>query len=405
MRAALQHLAAAANEINTVDVSSLSAGELRELLVAVQQHLDQLQVAHARALQHGQDTGAWLGTGARSMSAWLSDHTGAAYGESLRKIRLADTLERSPELRSALHHGTVSRATAEAMFEAVCAAPTSDALSDLVSAVAGLDPKRAKPHIERWRLEHTTETPEQQHERRWLRRSFTHTGIDDGMIAGSWRLPVLEAREVLAAISHLAGKPCEEDGRSTEQRMADGFIQLGVAYSKGTLTGGREAPTLLVTVSAETLAGLSNEPGHTAHGDPVSAHQVRHLAEDALVRRVVLSNQRVVELGTAQRFATDHQFHALVARDGGCRWPGCDLPATWCEVDHLVPAHQGGPTTLENLVLWCRHHHHEKHRPGVEVLGDAHHLQLRLPSGTVLQCPPRTHQHRSAHAPPASAAA
>lgn len=401
MRRALELLATAADEIDTVNVSALSALELRQLLAAVQQHLDRVQVAQARALQQGQDTGAWIGTGARSMSAWLSDHTGAAYGESLRKIRLADTLERAPELRTALHEGTVSRATAEAMFDAVCSAPDSEARAQLVHAVSGLDPKRAKPEIERWRLEHSTETPEQRDARRWLRRSFTHGGVEDGMISGAWRLPVLEAREVLAAVSHLAGKPCELDERSTEQRMADGLVQLCAAYSKGTLTGGREAPTLLVTVSADTLAGLSDEPGYTSHGDPVAAHHLRHLADDALIRRVVMSDQRVVELGTAQRFATDHQFHALTARDGGCRWPGCDIPATWCDVDHLIPAHAGGPTLLENLVLWCRHHHHEKHRPGVTVLGDAHHLHLRLADGTTLFCPP----HAAAHARPAPAAA
>ncbi|MFM7253289.1 MAG: hypothetical protein ACKO27_09540, partial [Ilumatobacteraceae bacterium] len=43
---------------------------------------------------------------------------------------------------------------------------------------------------------------------------------------------------------------------------------------------------------------------------------------------------------------------------------------------------------LDNLVLWCSHHHHRKHDAGVEVLGDAHHLQLRLADGTVIDCPP-----------------
>lgn len=389
MHAALELLANAADELEALHVASLAPAEVRSLLATVQHHLDRVQVSHARALQHGQDSGAWIGTGARSMSAWLSEHTGAAYGESVRKIRLADTLDRCAELRTAVQHGEVSRATAEVMFDAVCSAPDAQSLSVLVHRVSGLDPKRAKPAMEQWMLEHSPESPEQREERRWLARSFTHSGVADGMIAGSWRLPVLEAREVLAAVSHLAGKPSEEDGRSTEQRMADGLMQLCAAYSKGTITGGREAPTLLVTVSAETLAGLSDAPGVTAHGDPIPAHTLRHLADDALIRRVVMSNQRVVELGTAQRFATEQQFLALTARDGSCRWPGCDIPATWCDVDHLVPAHAGGPTTLNNLVLWCRHHHREKHRPGVTVHGDAHHLHVELADGTSVACPPK----------------
>ena len=56
-----------------------------------------------------------------------------------------------------------------------------------------------------------------------------------------------------------------------------------------------------------------------------------------------------MDLGTISRLASDDQYRALVVRDGGCRWPGCEIPAAWCEVDHLVPF-PAGPTDLINLV-------------------------------------------------------
>ena len=89
------------------------------------------------------------------------------------------------------------------------------------------------------------------------------------------------------------------------------------------------------------------------------------------------------------RFATDDQYQALMMRDGGCRFPGCTIPAAWCEVDHLVPFTEGGASDLDNEVLWCSFHHHVKHRPGVVVIGDAHDLHLKLPDGRLLHCPPQ----------------
>ena len=118
---------------------------------------------------------------------------------------------------------------------------------------------------------------------------------------------------------------------------------------------------------------------------------VRHLAEDAILRRVVMAGDAVINLGTKVRLASDDQYQALMLRDGGCRWPGCHIPPAWCQVDHLIQVIEGGPTDLDNEVLWCSHHHHVKHRAGVIVLGNAHHLHLLMPDGTLIACPPKGH--------------
>ncbi|MFE1537771.1 HNH endonuclease signature motif containing protein, partial [Corynebacterium bovis] len=52
-------------------------------------------------------------------------------------------------------------------------------------------------------------------------------------------------------------------------------------------------------------------------------------------------------------------------RDGRCRFPGCDVPATACDIDHIEPydhAHpeRGGATAVGNLQCLCRHHHNLK---------------------------------------------
>ena len=47
-------------------------------------------------------------------------------------------------------------------------------------------------------------------------------------------------------------------------------------------------------------------------------------------------------------------------RDATCRWPGCTIPATRCQLDHRIEYHHGGPTSPDNLVNLCQHHHNIK---------------------------------------------
>jgi hypothetical protein len=44
-------------------------------------------------------------------------------------------------------------------------------------------------------------------------------------------------------------------------------------------------------------------------------------------------------------------------RDLTCRAPGCDRPATECDLDHTIPYADGGPTHASNLKALCRLHH------------------------------------------------
>jgi hypothetical protein len=64
----------------------------------------------------------------------------------------------------------------------------------------------------------------------------------------------------------------------------------------------------------------------------------------------------VIDVGRSKRVISPSQKRALNVRDKGCRWPGCDRPATWTSGHHLVHWIKGGGTDLPNLVLLYRHH-------------------------------------------------
>ncbi|WP_245554400.1 HNH endonuclease signature motif containing protein [Corynebacterium pyruviciproducens] len=57
-------------------------------------------------------------------------------------------------------------------------------------------------------------------------------------------------------------------------------------------------------------------------------------------------------------------------RDGTCRFPGCDVPADRCELDHVQDYLGGGPTSPDDLHLLCHRHHALKTMGIVQVIMD-----------------------------------
>lgn len=184
--------------------------------------------------------------------------------------------------------------------------------------------------------------------------------------------------------------------RTRAQVMLDGLV---AACSAALHVGGlREVgglpPQVMVTMSYDDLVtGLGdnrtsthqipsvrdhrpqslNGSAHLPHAGPIPAQRVRHLACDADLIPIVLNSVgRVVDLGRSQRLVTPALRRALIARDGGCIFPGCALPSTWTEAHHIVNWLEGGPTSLDNLVLLCSHHHHAIHTRRWQITGPAH---------------------------------
>jgi hypothetical protein len=113
----------------------------------------------------------------------------------------------------------------------------------------------------------------------------------------------------------------------------------------------------------------ANEPeprpgsGTFTYTGPVTASTIRKIACDADIIPVLLGSQgRILDIGRTTRVFPPHIRKALTARDQGCAFPNCTIPASWCEAHHTTYWSRGGPTSTDNGVLLCTHHHHLIHK-------------------------------------------
>ena len=93
-------------------------------------------------------------------------------------------------------------------------------------------------------------------------------------------------------------------------------------------------------------------------GALLSPAVTRRIACDAGILPVILNGSGVpIDVGRARRPFTGAARTAVLLRDGGCAFPGCDRPPRWCDVHHIIFWTRGGPTDRDNGVALCGHHH------------------------------------------------
>lgn len=163
---------------------------------------------------------------------------------------------------------------------------------------------------------------------------------------------------------------------SRSQLQADALHELVRAGGAALRDGTANAPAADVTVTVPhdhpSLTGNGAAAVRCGSGDVCGA-ELDTLLCDAVFNPVVVDDYgSPLDVGRSSRFVTPQQRRALAVRDGGCAFPGCDAPPSWCDAHHVVHWKDGGPTSLDNTLLACRHHHGVWHRDGWRVrhLGD-----------------------------------
>ena len=316
--------------------------------------------------------------GCKTLAVLLRDTLVLSPAESRRRARLVHDLPGLPETRKVFRAGAIQPEHVVVISDVVRKLPV-ESREEVEASLAGharaLNPQELEKAGKHLRALVDPDGTYREEQEGIARRSLKFYRDSHGWLGIRGTLDP-EAGEALQAAMHALAKPRPVDGvkdpRTPEQRYADALTELvRVAMASETLPGsGGERPQVVITVPFQALRdGVS--AGWASWGGPLTAQLIRTLACDAKIIPVVLNGKSVpLDVGREQRTAPKGLRRALAVRDQGCAFPGCDRPPVWTEAHHVVHWSNGGPTSLDNMVLLCSHHHHLLHQGDWEIRFD-----------------------------------
>jgi hypothetical protein len=368
-----------------------------------------LEAFLAEAVAGFEASGEWRLSGACSARAWLMAEARLSEKEAgilLRRGRALSTL--LPHTREAFEQGSITGAHVDTLVP-LAKGRTAEALGRdehvLVEAAIRCSHKGFTQFVEEWKQVVDPDGTDEAAERRKARRSVSLSESIGGMWFGSMTLdPVLGtivfnelkrlerqlfAEEWAGARRRLGREPTTADlTRTPAQRRADALGVMARRSRTAPADGRKPEPLFTVLVNYEAVYGrLCQLAGGTVvppgHLIPWLEHADIERAEYPLVKMGATATMKTVdcrsfeqavtlpitrvECPPTDRFFTGATRRAIQVRDRICSHPSCDLPASWCEVDHIRPYSEGGATTQENGRLLCGKHNrmrnHTEHPP------------------------------------------
>jgi Domain of unknown function (DUF222) len=391
----MSELGSAVESLRSEDLADRPDALIEEDFLELQRVSELLELERLRRLAEIDRRRLFERKGHLSAASWLASRCNLGWGSAPAQVRVAGALKDMPATRRALEAGEVSMSAARVLTAARDTGPVAFARSEdeLVEAarihrVGDLQRVTAfwREHVGR---ERHPDGDDGLRARRRLHASVTFEGMVrlDGDLdpeGGEALLTALGA--VMDADTRGQG---EGDSRSVAQRRADALHEICRQWldlhARPSVAGQR--PHLVVTIGAEVLAGTASGPAECDHAGPIPAEVARRVGCDASVMRVVLAGaSEPLDIGRRTPVVPAALRRAVVLRDRGCRFPGCDRPQTWCDAHHAIHWADGEETSLANLLLLCRRHHrlvHERGGFGLSIEDGA--AVFRRPDGTRLE--------------------
>ena len=381
---AVAKINAGLDELAAAPLWSLRAVDLAELVVGAEKVGRRIAAAQLPLLAQVESTNLAHELATTSTPAWLRDVADVPYGVGKARLRLHSSLGSRPLAAAAFAAGEINLDVATA----VCAA--ADALpADVPAALAteieellvatGRDEGtravfiRAAEITHRFAPEVLEEAEEVARHKRWLTLTQRH----DGTVGVRGVLDKEAGALALAVLEPLAAPEPATDGvpdfRDPGRRYADGLYRLCQLATPNLPDVRGERPNVLLMVGLDTVQQhRPSSPGRLAGGQVLSGAASRRITCDANLIAVLLDTLgQPLDIGRATRSIPTPIRRALIVRDRGCAFPGCDRPPSWCDAHHINHWSDGGATAVCNLCLLCTHHHTTVHHDGwdIEMIG------------------------------------
>ncbi len=339
---------------------------------------------------------------------WLNWQCGIGPVAAREKVRVARALGALPQIGASFARGEISYSKVRAMTRVATPANEDVLLNVALHGTAAHVEKLVRKYAWTQRRD-AARTAHGQHVSRYLSCFYD----DSGMLVIQGRLPPdvgALVRTALDAASDLLREretslptdenvsaetwPIAEHERKAGTRRADALKLLAETFlANGTGDGGWSATAeryqVVMHVDEPILpsepVAAEDEP-HRCELDAGPALAVdtvrRHCCDGTIVKLVETPAGEPLDLGRKTRTIPPALRRALQARDGGCRFPGCDR-TRFTEGHHVRHWADGGETKLANLVTLCGFHHRLVHEGGFGLaLTDDGMFVFTRPDGT-----------------------
>ena len=391
----LEPLHTAIDRVVGLDLDQLPDDEVTARLAALRRPIARLAAERARLTAELErratstaDDPAKQAAARRRLRRDLTDQSHASPADTKRDAEAGQIADEHDATGAAFHAGDITADHVRLIGETLEAvAPDTRAeVEDALLEVAGrTNTVVFGRHAREVAARHAPELHDRRASRQNLQRRVRAYDTPDGGFAFSGLLYGLAAETARTALDAFRRPDAVGEHRTPEQRSADAFEQL----CDSALRAG-EAPTqhgvrpqVVVTIPLEELLRGGAGLARFASGEPISIDKLRTLLSDCAWARVLLGpDSTPLEASEAVRTVPAGLWRALVARDGGCRWPGCDAPAAWCDVAHGAQAFaRGGQLAPGNAALLCRRHHRRFDHSDLRIRIDGASVTFHDPSG------------------------
>ncbi len=375
------------------DRSGWSSGALSDRLAEVAATREALEAESLRLTAEWDRRRAWEADGALSAASWLTHRLPMSRSRAHEDVRTARFIDSQERVAKAMSVADISVDHARALARAVNDRRQDlflDHADTLVDAAEVLSVSDFTKVARRWAQLADDQLSSAEFVEQFEARRLTLSRTFGGAVHVEGLLDV-EAGALAERAIDLLSSPDPNDtpdgSRTAPQRRADAFVEMCRMVLQGAEGTGVSPTNLNVIADVDTMAyGMS--PTGTGNpeslGDspplvpiidrrsdidragPIGWETLLRMTCDTSVCRVVMKGQsEILDMGRKTRLVTTTQRRALVIRDGGCVFSGCDRPESWCDAHHVEHwvAHDGS-TDLDNLALLCRRHHVLVHEGG-----------------------------------------
>ena len=320
----------------------------------------------------------WAQQGLCSCAHWLNFKCGIGMGAAREKVRVAHALAELPKINEAFARGALSYSKVRAMTR-IADEKNEDYL--LMIAEHGTA-HHVEKLVSKYRTAKRLQDPEianEQHDNREVTHFYDH----DGCLVIKARMPAEQGALIVKALEMAMDKDFAEtdvypkstwpadqvpSGQTSEPiaaRRADALAEIAETYMNNNESSGSTADRYQVVVHVGAPTGSDLAPdAYIEDGPGVPAGTSRRIACDSSIVAIKEDkNGEPLSIGRRSRTIPPPMRRALRVRDKGCRFPGC-TNTRFVDGHHIKHWADGGETSLDNLAMLCRHHHHLVHEGG-----------------------------------------